>query len=85
VPSPELFQQILDAYYEAEFCNAGEQIERTEKLEALIDQAIAGTVYTRSWFVEIMGKRYKDYRKARKKREGIPPGIIEGTRPDISN
>ncbi len=84
MPSPELFQRILDAYYEAEFCDSGEQVTRTEKVEALIDEAIAGTNYTRSWFVEIMGDRYRAYRKARKKREGIPPGIAEGQKPDIS-
>jgi hypothetical protein len=85
VPSPDLFQKILDAYYEAEFADPSEQAARTAKLEALIDQAIAGTPYSRTWFVEIMGPRYRDYRIKRKKREGIPQKFIEGQPPKVKD
>jgi hypothetical protein len=85
VPSPELFQKILDAYYEAEFADPQNQAAKTAILESLIDQAIEGTGYSRSWFVELMGVRYRDYRKKRKKREGIPPKLFEGTPPEIKD
>ena len=83
--SPDLFPKILDAYYEAEFADPPDQAAKTAILEALIDQAIEGTTYSRAWFVELMGERYRKYRIARKKKEGIPPKIIEGTPPPISN
>jgi hypothetical protein len=48
VPSPDLFQKILEAYYEAEFADPADQGTRTARLEALIDQAIADTAYSRT-------------------------------------
>jgi hypothetical protein len=85
VPSPDLFAKILDAYYEAEFADPPNQAAKTAVLESLIDQAIEGTAYSRSWFVELMGARYRDYRNKRKKREGIPSKLIEGTAPEIKD
>ena len=82
--SPELFQRILDAYYEAEFAEPSEQAVKTAALEALLDQAIAGTPYSRLWLVEAMRERYKDYSRKRRKREGIPRKIVEGNPPNIS-
>ena len=82
--SAELFAKILDAYYEAEFADPPDQAAKTAVLEALLDQAIVGTPYSRSWLVEIMGGRYKDYRRNRKKREGIPSRLVEGQAPDVS-
>jgi hypothetical protein len=85
VPAPDLFQKILDAYYEAEFADPPNQAAKTLFLEALIDEAIAGTPYSRSWFVEAMGRNYREYRHKRKKKEGIPRKLIEGQAPDVSN
>ena len=82
--SPELFQKILDAYYEAEFAEPSQQAAKTAALEALLDQAIAGTLYSRQWLVEAMRDRYKDYSRKRSKREGVPRNIIEGNPPPIS-
>jgi hypothetical protein len=85
VASAELFQKILEAYYEAEFAEPSQQAARTAALEALLDQAIEGTQYSRSWLIETMGERYKAYRRARRKREGIPSKLIEGTPPDVAS
>jgi hypothetical protein len=85
VPSPDLLQKILEAYYEAEFADPPDQTAKTIYLEALIDQAIDGTAYSRTWFVELMGGRYRQYRTARKKREGIASKFIEGTDPEVKN
>ena len=83
--SPDLLSKILEAYYEAEFADPPEQASKTAALEALIDQAIAGTAYSRRGFVELMASRYKNHRRARKKREGIPPRLIDGEPPPVSN
>ncbi len=85
VASPDLFPKILDAYYEAEFAEPSDQAAKTAILESLIDQAIEGTAYSRTWFVELMAKRYKEYRNKRKKKEGIPSKLIEGSPPEIKD
>ena len=81
--SPELLRQILEAYYEAEFANPSEQAQKTRFLESLIDQAIEGTPYSRLGFIEIIAGRYKEYRRARKKQEGIPKNLLEGEQPPL--
>ncbi len=73
--SPQLLRQILEARYTAENCSPGEQAEKTAAYEALLDEAIKGTTYTRLGLAEALRQRYIDHRKARRRQEGIPPRV----------
>ena len=51
MPSKELLDQILDAYYEAEHSSPKDQAQNTSRLNQLLDQAIEGTNYTRTMLI----------------------------------
>jgi hypothetical protein len=72
---PALIQKILDAQYEADYCPPQEQAARVATYEALLDQAIEGLPYSRQILVEALKERYKDYRRARRSKDGIPPRV----------
>ena len=68
-------EQILSAQYEADYCAPNEQAAKAKIYTDLLDQAIEGKALSRLMLVEALKDRYKEYRRARRKADGIPPRV----------
>ncbi len=80
--------EILAAQYEADFCAPDQQAAKAKIYIDLLDQAIEGKPLSRLMLVEALKDRYKTYRRARRKQDGIPPRVenqlTEGAPPGTS-
>lgn len=81
--SVELLQKILDAYYEAEFSEPCDQEAKTNALDSLLEEATKDSPHSKLGLVEAIGERYREYKRKRKRQEGIPTQVVEGKMPDI--
>jgi hypothetical protein len=70
-----LIAKILDAQYEADHCAPNEQAAKVALYVKLLDQAIEGKACSRLILIEALKHRYKEYRRARRKADGIPARV----------
>jgi hypothetical protein len=64
VPRSELLEAILRAQFELEHAEPDELPARLERLDALLDQATAGTHLTRRELLSVLRDRYHAYKRA---------------------
>jgi hypothetical protein len=64
VARSELLEAILRAQYELEYAEPKDLPGRFEQLNALLDQAIAGTHLTQRELLSVLRDRYKEYKRA---------------------
>ncbi|HUB66921.1 MAG TPA: hypothetical protein VL981_05495 [Candidatus Methylacidiphilales bacterium] len=74
-PNRPTIKEILEAQYEADLCSPSEQAIKTKIYLDLLDRAIEGKPYSRLMLAEALKDRYKDFRRARKKQENLPPKV----------
>ena len=60
----EQLEAILRAQYELEYAEPQDWVSRLELLNALLDDAIAGTSLTRRELLSVLRDRYKEYKRA---------------------
>jgi hypothetical protein len=75
VADPSLIAKILDAQYEADHCAPREQAAKMAAYLKFLDEAVEGKPYSRLILVEALKDRYKEYRRARRKADGIPARV----------
>ena len=60
----EPLEAILRAQYELEYAGPEDLPRGLERLNALLDEAIAGTSLTRRELLSVLRDRYKEYKRA---------------------
>ena len=69
MPREERIEAILAAWYDLITCAPSEKASRRNGLNALLDEAIAGTRSCRQELLEALGPRFQDYKIARRKEQ----------------
>jgi hypothetical protein len=69
VARSELLDVILQAQYELEYSEPDSIAAQLEKLNRLLDQAIAGTHISRRELLSVLRDRYKAYKRAQLRAE----------------
>ena len=64
MPRSEQLEGILRAQYELETSDPNALAEALDRLNALLDQTIAGTTLTRRELLSALRDRYRDYKRA---------------------
>jgi transcription elongation factor GreA-like protein len=64
VARSELLEGILRAQFDLEYSEPNDLAAALERLNALLDKAIAGTHLTRRDLLSVLRDRYKEYKRA---------------------
>jgi len=64
VARSEQLEAILRAQYELEYAEPEDSVQCLQRLNGLVDEAIAGASLTRRELLSVLRDRYKEYKRA---------------------